>query len=168
MKNATLVLFCLLLNAPSICFAQTKKAPEAIIEYLKKNHNDASETSRHFIYNAIDLNADRKDEYLVGLIGGDWCGTGGCTVLILDKNFHLNTQMTVVKYPVYIGELGSKEATKGYSNIYIQNKDGSVAKMTWNGIKYPTNPSVAPKTDRKIIANKFKFLNIEQQKQLVF
>lgn len=168
MKKSLLVLLGLFLGTTALSFAQTKSAPEGIIAYLKTNYNDASETSRHFIYNAIDLNDDGKDEYLVELIGGDWCGSGGCTVLILDKNFKLNTRMTAVNDPIYVGAPGGKEVTKGYANIYIQNRDGSVAKMAWNGKKYPTNPSVVTKTDRKIIAGKHKFLDIEKQEQLTF
>lgn len=168
MKKSLIVIVGLFLGSTTLGFTQTKPAPEAIITYLKTNYNDASETSRHFIYNAVDLNDDGKDEYLVGLIGSDWCGSGGCTVLILDKNFKLNTRITVVEYPVYVGAPGGKEVTKGFANIYIQNRDGSVAKMAWNGKKYPTNPSVAPKTDKKIIAGKYKFLNSANQKQFTF
>jgi hypothetical protein len=168
MKKSFIVLFGFVLGNTAISFAQTKSVPEAIIAFLKTNYDDASETSRHFIYNAIDLNDDGKDEYLVELIGGDWCGSGGCTVLILDKNFKLNTRMTVVNDPIYVGAPGGKEVTKGYANIYIQNRDGSVAKMAWNGKKYSTNPSIAPKVDKKIIVGKFKFLNIAEQKQLTF
>lgn len=168
MKKSFIAAVGLFLGTTALSFSQTKSVPDAIIAYLKANHNDVPENSRHFIYNAIDLNNDGKDEYLVELIGGEWCGSGGCTVLILDRNFKLNTRMTVVNDPIYIGAPGSKEVTKGYSNIYIQNKDGSVAKMAWNGKKYPTNPSVAPKTDKKVIVGKFKFLSIEKQKQLTF
>jgi uncharacterized protein (UPF0254 family) len=67
--------------------------------------------------------------------------------------------MTVVEFPLYIGAPASPEVTKKYSNIYIQNRDGSVAKMAWNGVKYPTNPSTAPKVNKKIIDGKYKFLN---------
>jgi hypothetical protein len=168
MKKSFFVLLGLFLGITTISFAQTKSVSNSIIAYLKANYNDASETSRHFIYNAVDLNDDGKEEYLVELIGSDWCGSGGCTVLILDKNFKLNTRMTVVNDPIYVGAPGGKEVTNGYSNIYIQNKNGSVVKMVWNGKKYPTNPSVAPKVDKKIIAGKYKFLNIEKQEQLTF
>ncbi|WP_269241814.1 hypothetical protein [Flavobacterium limnophilum] len=167
MKKSFITVFGFFLGT-TIGFAQTKSVSDAIISFLKTNYDNASETSRHFIYNAVDLNNDGKDEYLVELIGGDWCGSGGCTVLILDKNFKLNTRMTVVNDPIYVGDTGGKEVTKGYANIYIQNRDGSLAKMTWNGKKYPSNPTVAPKVDKKIIAGKFKFLNIAKQKQLAF
>lgn len=168
MRTLKLNIFSLLLLFSMGLSAQKKSVPNSIITYLKANYADASETSRHFIYNAIDLNDDGKEEYLVGLIGGDWCGSGGCTLLIFTNTIKLNTRMTVVEYPVYVGAPGGKEVTKGYSNIYIQNRDGSVAKMAWNGKKYPTNPSVAPKVDKKIINGKFKFLNIAEQDQLTF
>lgn len=168
MKKSFIAVFGFFLGTTTIGFAQTKSVSDAIISFLKTNYDNASETSRHFIYNAVDLNNDGKDEYLVELIGGDWCGSGGCTVLILDKNFKLNTRMTVVNDPIYVGKPEAKEVTMGYANIYIQNRDGSVAKMAWNGKKYPTNPTVAPKVDKKIIAGKFKFLNIAKQKQLTF
>jgi len=167
MKKVSFLFMGFLMFATSVSCAQITPVNQ-IKKYLKSNYGDASETSRHFIYNAVDLNNDGKDEYLVELIGGDWCGSGGCTVLILDKNFKLNTRMTVVNDPVYIGAPGGKETTKGYLNIYIQNKDGSVAKMAWNGNKYPSNPTVAAKVDRKTIVGKFKYLNIEKQEQLTF
>jgi len=131
----------------------------SIQNFLRKTYPSTSETSRNFVYNEIDLNDDGKNEYLVGLTGGDWCGSGGCTLLVLTNALKLNTKMTVVEFPVYVGAPASTETTKGYSNIYIENRDGSVAKMAWNGTKYPTNPSVAPKVDKKIIKEKYKFLN---------
>lgn len=40
--------------------------------------------------------------------------------------------------------------------------------MAWNGTKYPTNPSVAPKGDKSIVKDKFKFLNIQAQEQVSY
>jgi hypothetical protein len=168
MKNKFIVLMGLFWGITTTSFAQTKSASDSITAFLKANYNDASEFSRNYIYNAVDLNNDGKSEYLVELIGSDWCGTGGCTLLILDKNFKLNTRMTVVNDPIFVGAPSKNEVTKGYSNLYIQNKDGSVVKMAWNGKKYPTNPTVAPKTDKKIIVDKFKFLNSSDQKRYTF
>jgi hypothetical protein len=134
-------------------------ALSSIKKFLKTTYPKTYETSRNFVYNEIDLNDDGKNEYVVGLIGGEWCGSGGCTMLVLTNTFKLNTKMTVVEFPLYIGAPASPEVTKKYSNIYIQNRDGSVAKMAWNGVKYPTNPSTAPKVNKKIIDGKYKFLN---------
>jgi hypothetical protein len=131
----------------------------SIKKFLKTTYSKTPDDSRNFIYNEIDLNDDGKNEYVVGLIGGEWCGSGGCTMLVLTNTFKLNTKMTVVEFPIYIGAPASAEVTKKYSNLYIVNRDGSVAKMAWNGTKYPTNPSTAPKVNKKIIEGKYKFLN---------
>lgn len=166
MKKSFLI--CVVMLASILPGQAQNPVPNRIIEYLKKNYGSASESGRHFIYNAVDLNNDGKDEYLVGLTGGDWCGSGGCTMLILDQNIRLISRMTVVNYPVYVGTPGTSEMTKGYSDIYIVNRDGSTVKMVWNGSKYPSNPSIAPKVDKKITGGKFKFLNIAEQEQLTF
>jgi len=167
MKNIFFILSFLFFFTTINCFSQSS-AINKIKTYLKTNYPDASETSHNFIYNAVDLNDDGKEEYLVGLIGGDWCGSGGCTLLVFTNSIKLNTKMTVVEYPIYVGAPGGKEVTKGYSNIYIQNRDGSVAKMAWNGKKYPTNPSMATKVDKKVLKGKFQFLNLEKQEQIKF
>jgi len=148
----------LFLAVTALATAQSD-ALSSIKKFLKTTYPTTPELSRTFVYNEIDLNDDGKNEYVVGLIGGEWCGSGGCTMLVLTNTFKLNTKMSVVEFPIYIGAPGTAEVTKKYSNIYIQNRDGSVAKMAWNGVKYPTNPSTAPKVNKKIIEGKYKFLN---------
>ncbi len=167
MKNRYLALSFLFLFLSINSFSQSTSINK-IKTYLKTNYPTTSTTSRNFIFNAIDLNDDGKDEFLVGLIGGDWCGSGGCTMLVLNSSYKLITRMTVVNYPVFVGAPGGKEVTKGYSNIYIQNNDGSVAKMEWDGKKYPSNPSVTSKVDKRVLNGKFKFLDIKKQKQFKF
>jgi hypothetical protein len=151
----------LFIGISTIATAQDE-ALNSIKKFLRTTYPKTYETSRNFIFNEIDLNDDGKNEYIVGLTGGDWCGSGGCTMLVLTNAFKLNTKMTVVEFPVYIGAPASTEVTKKYSNIYIENRDGSVAKMAWNGTKYPTNPSTAPKVNKKVINGKYKFLNMEE------
>jgi hypothetical protein len=49
--------------------------------------------------------------------------------------------------------------TKGYSNIYVCTKGIGYVKMAWNGSKYPTNPSLAPKISETVISGKYAFLD---------
>lgn len=167
MEKKVLIILIFALVTSLNGFSQNSPIKE-ITAYLKKKYPDTSASSRHFIYNEIDLNGDGKKEYLVGLIGGDWCGSGGCTVLVFNNSIKVISRMTVVNYPIYIGASQKKEVSKGYSNLYIQNRDGSVAKMSWDGIKYPSNPSIAPKVNKSVISGKFKFLNIAEQDQVFF
>lgn len=93
--------------------------------------------SRQYRYNQVDLNQDGKRELLVGLIGPNFCGTGGCTVLLLTYHGDVITQFTVVDYPVYI----DTEATNGWNNL-IMYSGSKNRKVTFDGESYPTNPSL--------------------------
>lgn len=132
---------------------------EKIKQTLAKSLAATPANDRNFIYSPIDLNDDGKQEYLVGLTGATFCGSGGCTMLVLNNKFGINTRMTLVRYPVYVGAPGGKEVTKGYSNIYVDTKGVGYVKMVWTGSKYPTNPSMAPKIAETIINGKFALLD---------
>jgi hypothetical protein len=87
-------------------------------------------------------------------------------MLVLNNKFPVNTRMSIVQFPVYVGPPASKEVTKGYSNIYVSTKGIGYVKMIWNGSKYPTNPSLAPKVSQSTIGDKYAFL--DEQKQAVY
>ena len=130
---------------------------------LAKTYGTTPAGDRTFIYSAVDLNDDGKNEYLVGLTGSTFCGNAGCVMLVLNNKFAINTRMSIVRFPVYVGPPASKEVTKGYSNIYVNTKGVGNVKMAWNGTKYPTNPSLAPKISESIITGKFAFLDEAKQ-----
>ena len=135
----------------------------SIQKVLKAKYADVPENDRRFIVNAIDLNDDGKDEYLVGLTGTYFCGRAGCTMLILSNTFKTINTVTLVDWPVYVGAPGGNESTKGYSNLYLYTGGKGFVKLAWNGAKYPSNPSMAPSIPESVIKEKFKFLNGDQQ-----
>ena len=55
-----------------------------------------------FQYEATDLNGDGINEYLVSFSSPYFCGSGGCNLLILDKNFNLITNFTITHTPVLV------------------------------------------------------------------
>ena len=136
---------------------------EKIKQTLAKNYGTTPANDRSFIYNAVDLNDDGKNEYLVGLTGSTFCGSAGCNMLVLNNKFGINTKMTIVQFPVYVGAPGTKEVTKKYSNIYVRTKGVGYVKMAWNGTKYPTNPSLAPTISESLISGKNAFLDEANQ-----
>jgi hypothetical protein len=139
-----------------------------IKQVLAKNYGTTPEADRKFLYNAVDLNDDGKNEYLVALVGSTFCGNAGCTMLVLNNKYGINTRMSIVQFPVYVGPPASKEVTKGYSNIYVSTKGMGYVKMAWNGKKYPTNPSLSPKISDQLKEGKFAFLNEGIQEQYNF
>lgn len=92
--------------------------------------------SRRYNYVQVDLNNDTKKEILVGLIGPYFCGSGGCTVLLLTNHGDIITQFSVVKYPINI----DTESTNGWSNL-ILHSGGEDRIVKFDGTSYPANPS---------------------------
>jgi hypothetical protein len=107
---------------------------------LKDNYKFISKENRRFIFFETDLNDDGNNEIFVGFNGIDFCGTGGCTALLLATNGKLITYFTVADYPFII----YNEKTKGWKNLVVRSNHADRL-LTWNGNKYPSNPSLAPK-----------------------
>lgn len=104
---------------------------------LAKNFID--DNSKKFIFFEYDLNEDGKKEILVGLTGGYFCGTGGCTQLLLDNQGNVITQFSVSGNPVVI----DTNKTNGWKDLFIYS--GSKYRIVkFNGKTYPSNPSTLP------------------------
>lgn len=110
--------------------------------------------SRKVIFSEYDLNSDGVNEIFVGTQGSYFCGSGGCTILLLDNKGNLLNTFTVSGYPVGV----EKEASNGWHNLVIRsgNKEHLVK---YDGKKYPSNPSLQPEIDSKRSAEAEKVLN---------
>lgn len=105
---------------------------------LSKNLVDSF--SRTFKYAEHDLNGDGKNEILVGTTGPYFCGSGGCSIYLLDDQGNIINVFSVSDYPVVV----DTKKTNGWSNLFIPTK-GTHHVMKFDGKKYPSNPSVQPK-----------------------
>lgn len=132
---------------------------QILTKYLIAKFGEKSEFPRRFVYDQVDLNRDGSQEFLIGLIGPDFCGTGGCTVLIVSHDLEEIAQFTLVQYPVYLGSDDKDDFTKGYRNIYLRTGQIGYVKLIWNGNTYPRNPSTQPKYQEASIKGKQVFLN---------
>ncbi|WP_316748744.1 hypothetical protein [Pedobacter gandavensis] len=102
---------------------------------LSKNLIDSA--GRKFKLFEYDLNEDGKKEIFVGLTGSNFCGSGGCTMLLLNPEGEMISRFTVVNYPIQI----SNTATKGWKDLVL-NSNGKDHLMKFDGKTYPANPSV--------------------------
>jgi hypothetical protein len=101
--------------------------------------------SRSYQVETFDLNQDKQPEIFVGLRGPYFCGSGGCTFLLLDSKGELITQFTVTRNPILVMKL----QTKGWSDLVLES-NGKAHLLKYNGKKYPSNPSTQPSTNMDI------------------
>lgn len=108
--------------------------------YLKDDLKFLQKNDRRFQFFKVDLNNDGKEEIFVRFMGPFFCGTGGCTFLLLDKYGEIITRFTVTRAPVFV----EKTAVNGWSVLLV--KDSGVFKeLVFEGKSYPSNPSVLNK-----------------------
>ncbi|ATG92122.1 hypothetical protein [Methylomonas koyamae] len=133
------------------CLAQAQNDPQTSL---------AEESIRHFVqtwdgdkttqYIAAfrDLNTDWTPEAIVYLTGSKWCGSGGCTTLILAKDggsWKIVTKITISRPPIRV----LSDVSHGWHNISVWVQGGSIktgydAELIFNGKTYPKNPTVPP------------------------
>lgn len=92
-----------------------------------------------------DLNHDGIQDSIVFLSGSNWCGTGGCTMLVFEglpeSQYRLLSVSTVADTPVYL--LDSQ--TFNWSDIAVHSIGRGLVKMQRSVGGYPRNPSLQPK-----------------------
>lgn len=110
---------------------------------LAKNVVDTA--SRKFIFSEQDLNGDGKNEIFVGTTGPYFCGSGGCTILLLGSDGKLVNRFTVIGYPVFV----TNEKTHGWNNLVVSSGNKKRL-LKFDGQKYPTNPSTQPVYDNTV------------------
>lgn len=121
------------------------EAVQKVKAYLQKDLRDDLEkglvdsSSRSFRLAEYDLNNDGKKEIFVALQGMYFCGSGGCTFLLLQNDGTLITRFTVTEYPIMI----SDKETKDWKNLMLESR-AKLHEMKYNGKAYPSNPSVQP------------------------
>ncbi len=113
-------------------------------EVLARGHD---RTTRYFAA-LVDLNGDGAPEAIVYLSDGGWCGSGGCTTLILartDSGFRLVTKVTVTRPPIRV----LAGTSHGWHDIAVWVRGGGIlkgyeAELRFDGKTYPNNPSMRP------------------------
>jgi hypothetical protein len=153
LMTVAVVAFGLMVLA-STCLAQPQhRLSSDQVNSLKKflqNYVGNSDDDRTTEYSSafVDLRDDGTQDVIVYLTGDGWCGSGGCTTLILvpkDSSYEVVTKITIVRPPIRI--LVTK--LNGWHDIAVRVQGGGIikayeAKLSFNGRTYPRNPSVPP------------------------
>ena len=128
--------------------ASNPAVEQAIEQVMADGSGDRSflESMRYY-YDRVDLNKDGNPEALVYLMGSYSCGSGGCTMLVLEpsgQGYELVSKMTLVNPPVLVAD----QTSAGWKDLVVYVEGGGAephyARMQFDGKGYPSNPSVAP------------------------
>jgi hypothetical protein len=95
---------------------------ESVRKYLQSRDNDKS---THYSLAFRDLNGDGVPEAIVYLIGKQWCGSGGCNLLVFQKSgasWKLITKMTITNPPIRM--IDTK--TNGWHNLGVWVQGGGI------------------------------------------
>ena len=95
-----------------------------------------------------DLNGDRRAEILVYATDSEDCGSGGCVLYVLSPRadtYRIVMRATIVQLPIRL--LATK--SHGWRDIGVTVRGGGspnadMARLRFNGHRYPSNPSVPP------------------------
>ena len=107
-------------------------------EYLKEDLKIMKADEREFLLEAADINGDGNDEYFIGFFTSFYfCGSGGCSVYLLNNNLELVTAFSVSGESIYI----LNDKTAGWNDLAIFS-GGKYRQLKFNGAGYPENPSL--------------------------
>jgi hypothetical protein len=146
MKRAAFLL-ALLLACPAA--AQTRD--DSLRAFLRSAHADARQDYAETTYVTAfaDLNGDGRDEALVSLHSGLFCGSGGCALYIYTPagaSWRQVAELTIVNAPVRL--LSTR--TRGWRDLAVSVRGGGIqipreARIRFDGRTYASNPSMAPR-----------------------
>jgi hypothetical protein len=107
-----------------------------------------------FEYALVDLNDDGTPDALVLLKDPNWCGSGGCTLLILRGKggaFTLVSTATIINEPIKV----AREREHGWHTLLVTVQGGGIqpalVELRFDGKKFPFNPTLQPRASAKQI-----------------
>ena len=110
--------------------------------------NVSSEKDGRYLDASVDLNGDGVKEIIVYLIGGGWCGSGGCSTLILEPErdtYKITTEIAISNPPIRV----LTTTSHGWHNLSVLVGGGGIlqayeAELPFDGTTYAENPTVPP------------------------
>ena len=126
-----------------VAVAQTPPEDQALIAYLRERAKEALDTTRY----TASITPDGGTT-LVYLTGPNWCGSGGCRLLVLDRTgetYRLVGEISVARAPIRLLE----QQTHGRRDLGVYVAGGGItqgyeAAVPFDGRRYAPNPTVAP------------------------
>ena len=107
-----------------------------------------SPTDVPFLAAETDLNGDGQDEVVVHVTSRDYCGSGGCVTLVLQRTgqgYRTVMRASVTRPPIRVLETRHQ----GWKDIGVMVSGGGAgpayeAALAFDGRRYPSNPTTPP------------------------
>ena len=149
-------LYCAFAFATAICLAQPRHQPTPrhgdslkrfLQSYVGASNTDEAKATQ-YVSPFVSLKDDGTQQVIVYLTSDGWCGSGGCTTLILGPeglSYRVIAKITITRPPIRV--LPTK--SNGWHDIAVQVDGGGVvhayeAELSFDGKTYPSNPSMPP------------------------
>lgn len=133
----------LLLILLATCFATAQSRRDSLTKFLQNyvGTPDAETKTTEYAVAFVDLRDDGTKEAIVYLSSNGWCGTAGCTMLILapeGMSYRVVSKVPAVRSPIWV--LATK--TNGWRDIgVVGRKSGNEplyeAILSYDGKSYP-------------------------------
>jgi hypothetical protein len=116
--------------------------------YLSLGRKVPPDTRTRVTAFSVKTDGGKTDEDIVYVSGQGWCGSGGCTMLILEpteSSFNVLGRVTIVQLPIRL----LQSMSHGHPDIGVIVQGGGIlsgyeAALSFNGESYPGNPSIPP------------------------
>lgn len=128
--------------------SEQQESLKAFLQRYASSSSLANYKATRYLVALTQLNSTGPGEAIVYLSGDGWCGSGGCTTLILSRDgvsWKVVSRITITWPPIRV--LG--DSTNGWHSIAVWVRGGGIrpgyeAELAFDGKSYPANPSVAP------------------------
>lgn len=141
-----LLSFALLAATPdsTVDASTAAAAQQTLLHYVSPFDETADASLWSFAW--ADLNGDGLKDALAFSRDEDWCGSSGCTLLVLEAipkedqeelgPFHVAAEVAVVAGPVRL--LDSRH--HGWADLSVVDEDGRTVRLAFDGESYPFSP----------------------------
>jgi hypothetical protein len=114
---------------------------------LRRPGEPADDTTL-YSYAFVDLDGRGSQEVIVYVSGRNWCGSGGCTTLVLARagsSYRVVGRIPITWLPIRVLDTRSN----GWHDIAVRVRGGGIrpgyeSALPFNGRSYPNNPTVPP------------------------
>lgn len=103
----------------------------------------------------VDLNGDRREDAVVYVEDADWCGSGGCTLLVFEAMsetevaemgvFRPAAEVSHVRGPVLV----SRRRTNQWRDLVVRDVQNRLRALRFTGESYPFSPAEGERLRRR-------------------